>query len=322
MTNNERLVKYRQSLDRFDRWMVANRGKDGLWLESCNADGWFPFAAYMHARGRKDEALFALRHIRSSFVDEDGSLIQGNNRDSIVAYVPSWIAWTAHRVGLYELANLMIKQLMSYQCSNTGGLFASKSPQTKGENRISFDVTAIGAIALAQTGRVESTVRAADYLCDLYDNQSQMDMCFVTQPPDEQLVWSKKSQYYYKIGMFCLALTQAYGATGNHRYLQVAESLHQQVSNRAEDIWQNTAAHKMAWGAEALYAATGDSIYLDHACRICDHLLSVQQDDGAFHYPELWGSHAAVPMALRANIGCQFALWITLAASVLKDESP
>ena len=73
----------------------------------------------------------------------------------------------------------------------------------------------------------------------------------------------------------------------------------------------------MCWAATVLYAICGEGAYLDHAWRFANHLVSVQQSDWTFHYPELWPKFPPERWDIVPNAGRQFALWIARTLSML-----
>ena len=58
--------------------------------------------------------------------------------------------------------------------------------------------------------------------------------------------------------------------------------------------------------------------------RVADHLVTLQQPDGGFHYPEFWPPYDQVEMEQKINIGAQFATWIAFArtAAALSTTQP
>jgi len=320
-----RIQAYAASLARFDRWVEEHLQSDGRWRQPASADGYFSLVPYANAIGRSEWALAALRHVQRTFIDSDGSLSQESNRDAMVPYVPAWIAWGAWQSEVLGLSASLLDQVCSYQCPHTGGFFGSTEGRETGAGWIDFDSTTIGTIVLARCGRVEASVRAADFLLRLYESQEELDHGFCTSwrapggltsagiPPTATLSWAEPKQHYYRAGLFVLALTYVHGATADPQYRDCAIALYDRVVTHAADLWTNTLSHKMCWAATLLYSATGQAHYLGQACRFADHLVTLQQANGAFGYPELWPQFPPDPWDKIPNIGPQFALWIARA---------
>lgn len=77
----------------------------------------------------------------------------------------------------------------------------------------------------------------------------------------------------------------------------------------------------MCWAATCLYSVTGQSGTLEDACRCADHLVSLQQADGTFAYPEIWPTFPPALWERLPNVGAQFALWIARTLALLRDAS-
>jgi hypothetical protein len=271
-----------------------------------------------------------MRYVEENFMGPDGTLQQGPNRDGMLPYMPAWLAWGASLTEDFRLASSLLDQILTFR-SPSGGFFGSEYGRKTGKGPIDFDSTTMSTIALAQCGRLGECARSADFLMRLYEEQPEIGTCLCTAwsepeglgivgdevPPTAILHWSEPSQHYYKIGLFTLALEYAYGATGDARYLDCGVEVYGRTVASAADLFTNTLSHKMCWAATLLHSITRQSKYLEHACRFSDHLVSIQQDDGAFTYPELWPSYPPTPWDLVPNAGGQFGLWIARTLSRL-----
>jgi hypothetical protein len=275
-----------------------------------------------------------MRYVEANFIGEDSTLQQGPNRDGMLPYMPAWLAWGASLTEKYRLASSLLDQIHTYR-SPSGGFFGSEDGRKTGSGPIDFDSTTMSTIALAQCGRFEECARSADFLVKLYEEQRELGTSLCTAwsepegvgivgdevPQTAILRWSEPSQHYYKIGLYALALGYAYGATGDSRYLDCGVEVYGRTVASAVDLFTNTLSHKMCWAATLLHSITGHSQYLDHACRFSDHLVSIQQEDGAFTYPELWSSYPPTPWDLVPNAGGQFGLWIARTLSRLNSST-
>ena len=324
MNTTERIDRYRNSLARFDQWVNEHRQPDGSWCRPSSADGYFSSIHYANYIGRRDQALAMLRYVASRFLEADGTLKQGPERDGMVIYVPSWLAWGAFEADAFQLSTQLLDYVVSFQSPGCGGFFAGAPGRRDLRGPIGFDSTTIATIATARTGRTAASVKAADFLVKLVHAQPAPDEKLYTawaepegllteehQPAETSILrWSEPGQYYYKVGLFTVALAHVYGATGKREYLDVAVELYRRTVTRAADLWTNTLGHKMCWAATYLHAITGQPEYLQHACRLADHLVAMQYHDGSFTYPELFPTFPPEQWDILPNLGSQFALWI------------
>jgi len=331
--HGQRVAAYRSCLQRFDQWIESHlqEGNKG-WKTETSADGYFALSAYGVHCGRPDWTHRALGHVEQNFIDGDGSLRQKANRDQMMTYVPSWLAWAALRAEKFQLSRLLLDSIGGFQDSSSGGFFAGTDERENQSGAIDLDSTTMSILALAQGGRTEAAARGGDYLLNLCRVQPEPERQFCTRwsEPDglqtqaDQVAattilrWDQPKQHYYKVGLIVEALVHVHGATGDSNYLDAAVTLYNDTITRATDLWTNTFSHKMCWAATTLHAVTGEADYLNHACRFADYIVSLQQPDAAFTYPELWPSYPPEPWEGLANIGPQFALWITRTLQALE----
>ena len=329
----QRIAAYQQTVDRFGKWMASELQPDGSWRDATSADAYFSSIAFADYTGRPDLAAAMLRHIERKYVDEQGQLIQQPNRDRMMTYTPAWLASSAFDADMFELGAKMIDYVLSFQCQTCGGFFAGVAERQAGAGPIDFDGTGISIIAAARTGRIEAAVKGAEFLMKLCDAQPRPDDCFYTawsQPeglltdandvPDTTILrWAEPGQHYYKTGIIAVALAHAYSVTGSRAYLDAATAAHRRAVERAADLWTNAIAHKICWSGTVLHAVTGEASYLDDACRFADFLVSLQQPDGAFHYPGFWPTYPPAQWQSLPNAGAQFALWIARCLNAVRS---
>jgi len=256
--------------------------------------------------------------------------LQGSEHDDYIAYIPAWFVWGASETGSLQLAHQMADFVQSLQCKVTGGLYGSLAASKVGRGAISFDATAMSAVAFARAGRLEACVKVGDFLLQMLNAQPNPDTAFYTdwQHPGgliseeptaySVLQWDLPRQHYYKMGLYVVALLEAFGATADRRYLDAAITGYRMTADRGADLYTNTLSHKMCWAAFRLFALTFDRRYAQEACRYADHLVTLQQPDGAFNYPEYWPDYPPPAWESLPGCGSQFALWIAMARDALR----
>ncbi len=328
-TARRRIEQYNAAVDRTCAWIEQNRLPDGRWRQPASCAGYFSLVPFAVTVGRHDWALDALRLVQNTMLGEDGRLVQGANRDHYIAYVPAWYVWGAAETGALPFGRRVLEFVQSFQCKKTGGLFGSIAARDAGEGDFSFDATTMAAVAFARAGRADEAAAVAEFLLQMLDDQPRPDTVFYTdyhQPgglatsdpaATSALQWDQPQQHYYKMGLFILALLEAYSVTGEDRYLAAAAAAYRTAADRAVNLYDTTLSHKMAWAATRLFAATFDPYYANEACRYADHLITLQQPDGAFNYPEFWPSYPPPAWESLPNVGCQFAMWIAMARNAL-----
>ena len=328
-----RIATYQQTVDRFNQWMVRHLEPAGRWPQASSATAYFSSVAYANYIGRRDVSTSMLRHVQEQYVDEQGRLRQEPERDRMITYVPAWYVPGAFDAEMFDLGTKILDEVLSFQCPRCGGFFAGALEREAGRGLIDLDSTGISIIAAARAGRVEAAVKGADFLLRLCAAQPRQEECFYTvwsepeglltkgehAPESSVLRWAQPGQYFWKVGLFTATMAHTYGVTGNGAYLDAGVALHRRAVEQSPDLWTNTFSHKMCWSAAMLHHLTGDPSYLDEACRFADHLVTLQQPDGAFHYPELWPAFPPPRWESLPNVGAQFALWIARCLNALKS---
>ncbi len=324
--NQRRIEAYRASIQRFDQFIEANYDKHGgNWPHARSADGYFSLIAYANYVGRRDLSLQALRYVGQHFVDTDVPLKQNPNRNQMMTYVPSWLGWGAVEAEAFELGGRWLDYVAKFQDRTSGGFFAGLPQLANGRGALDFDSTTMSTIAFAKTGRKEASVKAGDFLLRLCQAQPDPSNQFYTawNEPDglvtsgdecaitTVLRWAEPQQHYYKMGLLILALANVHGVTGDRKYLDTAVEWYDHTIRHAVDLWTNTISHKMCWASTTLYAITGENKYVQDSCRFADHLVTLQQSDGSFIYPEFWPTCPPPQWESIPNASAQFTLWIT-----------
>jgi hypothetical protein len=189
---------------------------------------------------------------------------------------------------------------------------------------IEFDATGISGIALLTVGRIEEAKRACDYLLKLQREQPdpKNKYFFVWETgkgivdsykESEALLFvadrSKEKQAYWKTSLAIALAAKVYLATGLTEYLDLAKAQFDFVTGFT-DVYKSARAHKLCWAGTLLYQATGEAIFLVAAQKVGDHLISLQKDDGRYHYPE--ASEKFEDQSLTDNLDTvsQFTTWI------------
>ena len=333
MTTLERGRRYDDVLRRFDQWLIPLLHSDGsLKSQELSLNAYMPLPYYAHAAGRPALAIGSLRAAEKQFVHE-GAILQHENRKDWLAYTPAWLLIGAALAGELRLCRVLQRFIQGFQDPQSGGFFGSQEDREARAGSIDFDSTCQSCAALCHAGNENAAMRVVTYLKHLVEVQPEPENRFFLVWDTRQglvtefdparatkfaIEWSKPKQHLYKMGLLVRAFALADSVTGNHEYLNLARSLYQDTISRSPELWMNTLAHKMTWAAVTLFDTTQNHAYLEDACRMSDHIATLQHDEGAFRYPEFWPDYDKTTLEQRLNIGAQFASWIALTRTRLK----
>jgi hypothetical protein len=230
-----------------------------------------------------------------------------------------------------DVAQRVLDYALTFQDVKTGGLFGSVLERDTGKGEIEFDSTAIVGLACTYSGRIAEAEKIGHFFLRLHREQPDVEKRYlwcwnsdgspVLDYPEEEaqqyvMMRDAPRQAYWKSGLFISFLALLHAATGNPEYLQAATEHFRRAAENADDVCHTTYSHKLAWGSALLYRATGVPAHRRTAMEIAEHLLSLQQEDGAFIYPEAQqGEEAPSPWAPSATF--QFATWLHTVRSIL-----
>jgi hypothetical protein len=330
----ERLKIYSDALRRFAEWFNRFRKSDGsLDAPNLSCPAYMPVPLYAHATGDTDLLHRTLAYIEVR-AERDAHFLRAPGK-GLLPYRMGWIAMGAMLGDHLRLARSLEKQMLPFHHSRTGGFFGTEAAESAGEGEICFDSTANVCAALCVVGNDTAATRAGDFLRRLVEPQldagrgllcgwhSQHGLIAKFDPKAARgyaIDQGRPSQYLYKMGLLVRAFAALYCRTGDAADLDLAKALQQWPVNNAPDVWTNTLGHKLGWSAWTLFTITREELYLEQACRVADHLTTLQQPDGAFHYPEFWPPYAQVEIESKLNLGCQFATWIAYARTMARGN--
>ena len=330
----ERIRVYSDTLRRFAEWLKGYRKTDGsLDAPDLSCPAYMPVPFYARATGDPDLLHRTLAYIETR-ARRDPHFLLAPGR-GLLPYRMAWIAMGAMLGDHLRLARFLEQQLLPFQDPSTGGFFGTEADWRAGEGEICFDSTANACAALCFAGNDGAAEKAGGFLRRLVEPQldtGQRLLCgwhskhgLITEfDPKQARVYSleagQQAQYLYKLGLLVRAFAFLYCRTGEAADLKLARTFQEWAVTRYPAVWSNTLGHKLSWSAWTLFTITREKQYLEQACRVVDHLTTLQQPDGAFHYPEFWPPYSQVQIEFKINIGCQFATWIAYARTMLRGE--
>jgi len=326
--------RYDAALSRHAEFLSGHQNPDGSFRgEHVSFGPYMPLPLYGHATGRHELAELTWHSLEARYL-RDGELVQVEARREMMPYTPAWLVMGAALEENVRVRSVMERHLLSFQDRQGGGFFGTVAARAAGRGVIDFDSTAQACGALCLAGNEAAAVKTGRHLRNLVEAQPDPSRRFFAQwdttrglirefdpqkATDHVLVYAEPRQRLYKIGLLARAFALLHAMTGEAAYLELAESHYRRAAATSPDVWTNTLAHKMAWAARTLFGLTGRRSYAEDACRMADHLVSIQQADGGFHYPELWPTYGGAPLEPKLNLSTQFATWIVYARAFARS---
>jgi len=339
MTYSDRKAKYIQSVDRAQAWILSHQQPDGGFgpeVETLSHHMAVPVSLLQTGHAR--EAAKLVPYMKNKFILPDGTFDMPEwhagraGAKFEYCYGPSWVVFGAHLNGAFDASFPCMPHILKFQDPGTGGMFGSPEDKDRCKGLISTPVTCIAGQAALTTGYVAEAKRMGDHVLMLLEQNPDLTKQFYPAWDTERglltgedtpsfpnmprvVLRGEPAQHHYLTGMMIAYLSDLYRATGERKYLDGAESVFNFANTPA--IYDNTLSHKFAWGCSWLYRSTGKAEHIESACKVCDYLLSIQEDDGTFVHYGLVKTAAEWPYSPRLNTTAQFSLWISRTATLL-----
>jgi hypothetical protein len=199
------------------------------------------------------------------------------------------------------------------------GKFLSHDPANTRDRTTDVLTVAHHGLFYLESGRSEWSQEAAQFLCQAYDNQTDLTNRFslrfnmhnqpiVEHAAEQQMFFSLvkhqgENQLYFMMAYPCAFLGLHYRKTGNTASLDYAKRYMDFMLSCGEGIYSSRFSHKTAWAASILYAETREEKYFAVVQRIVDFFVSIQSPDGLWFQEE----GANVYLDQSAEIGCWFS---------------
>lgn len=212
-------------------------------------------------------------------------------------YFNAWIIQGAHRLGAFDLSQTGAGFLLHSWDGESGGFFSSVT-ETAPETLQDLWVTCGAAQALLYSGHLVEARGAGGWLERLlllqpnYPRQmftvySRARGLHTTYPPEQEIRYvlhpdRERDEFFFNPGIAGGFLASLYCATGERRWLSLAEQYLRPVELASDAQWRSLRAGKVGWAAAQLYRLTRLGRYRDVAERVAAHLIAQQAEDGAW----------------------------------------
>ena len=239
-------------------------------------------------------------------------------------YFNAWLVWGLHSLGALDLAGPAAERLERIQHVDTGGLPATPKPDL-GDQVVDWGPTALGAIALASIGHVESATRAGTALIAMLEAQPEPDGAMYwrtdwagrtltsfdpADAPTHVTRFGAEDQIYWYFGVGLAAFATLHLAGGETRWLNAADDLLHLVERGRPAALHALTSAKIGWGASLLWSITGDQRYRDIALEVGDDVVGRQTPDGVWLRTPQYASAEEQPVWTSLDTSIERACWL------------
>jgi hypothetical protein len=303
------ITAYRQAAVKAVRWLLSQQNEDGsISPVDQGVAAYYKVPYAFSLAGRTPEAVRLLTWVRENAFTEEGDF--GGRYPRIGAhlvyyhYSNSWLICGAQRLGQFDLSLRGVDFLLTMQHPESGG-FLTRGPDSTLSAEQDLMSTCTAGMACLYTGRLEEATAVGDHLVRVWEKQPvSSKRLYFTLHNGEQLITdfpaedamlrmvdaTKPAQHYMIPGLATALLVRLWYATGDKRYLQVANEYAEFGDLCADDRYTTLPSAWFGWGAALLYQATGNANYQRIASTVADFLVEGQLEAGTWGDPEAVGA--------------------------------
>jgi hypothetical protein len=227
-------------------------------------------------------------------------------------YYNAWVVTGGHRLGQFDISQRGMDFLMNFWDADSGGFYCSATERNASTKQDLWVVSGCGLAALS-TGRLQVALGVGewmqrmmnaqpDYPRKLYGVFSRSEGLIVDfESSDIRYVVScdpARDEFFFSPGIASGFLARLYMATGQPRWLDLAQQFLLIAEHANDYFFQSVRAGKVGWAASLLYTLTGKDIYREMALRVGQYLIWTQTADGSWCFPSMCSNDVSAEMVV------------------------
>jgi hypothetical protein len=301
MSKSDFVTREQQCLDAANRsrdWLLSMQNPDGSWkpLKTQPVDAFYKVGAMFNLMGETLAAERVFDYVKAHLLQPDGDFGPRENPWHVhvhYQYANGWLVLGAQRQGRFDIAAPALRFLLTQQDPDHGGFYSEKSVGGK-KQRSDTMSSGISGIALLAAGQMDAARKLAAHFEKIIAMQpAPAERFYLTLNadgklgvsfPEDETFWrvidtQKKDQCWYAVGLpFTFGLLM-YQATGEERYLKLAQWFFD-FQRRCANPWDGGSSGKAAWACAIRYREHGDPQDRDIALQVARLYLDMQTLDG------------------------------------------
>jgi hypothetical protein len=291
--------RIRESALRGAAWLVARQSPDGSLKGGTSIGAYYKVPFALASCGRNRECDLVLDYVTSQYLKVDGDLIGSGLRwfETFRIYPHSWLLIAALVRGRFELSAPLLRFIISHFDSKTGGFFVNSEGRLQGHGFQEVMTTGLAALACLWAGRIDLASETGNWMQRVFDAQPDLsrglyhvwdsDNGLVVEFQPEQTIEflvdaTQTAQWYFQYGVAAAFLSSLAGATGNERWLRLAQEYLRASRHCREDVYRYPTSGKIGWGAAWTYRLSKDPDDKLMAQTVAAGLIDLQRKDGSW----------------------------------------
>ncbi len=252
--------------------------------------------------GETSAAMRVLEWVGRHMLTEEGE-IRGNAspdrgmRSQANTYAETIIAYGAHLLGRFDIAQRTMRFALRSQDPSSGGAFQNRDQTGPDGPQLLFLTSQLGMSAIL-TGHINAALKVGTWFQRLWEAQPELPARLyttwttagglATEVPEggNRMHYVQESQeerqYHYNGGISAAFLSRLYLQTGDPAWLNLARDYQRFSMESTERQFLTRQVCKSAWGAGLLSVITGEPLYRDWTARLGDWFTNGQEHDGSW----------------------------------------
>jgi len=312
---NEKLEAFRAAGLKAAEFQLRHQQPDGAFTwEGFPRDAYHKQPYSWGVAGHLAAAHRLLNWVKNNTLQPDGQL-QDYNGD---VYKQAWFLQGVHRLGRFDISYPVMSFLLSCEAP-CGGY-----PHFAGEEWIRSLATAWVGVGALYLGRLDVAEGVAECCISMLEQQPDpkrfyyrmtLDGKLATPDVDPEALFidtEALNQPYWEVGLPWMLMGRLYQATGEQRYLGLAERFFEIKLRCAEDAFANVGSGKSSLAAAIHYLNTGDERARDAAYTFGDFLLETQYPEGGWR-----GETEPDTLLIYIDHAAEYNIWLQEVVAIL-----
>ena len=299
---DEQIATYQAARRRAVEFLLAQMNDDGSIGPVDQGLYYYRVPWAFAVSGETGPAMRVTEWIRRHMLTAEGEVAgsaspNGDANRQANTYAETCLAYGAHLLRQYDVAQRAIRFALRFQDPSTGGVYRDRERTGPDGPQIVYLTCQVGMSALI-TGHLAAAEAAGQFFKRLWEAQPELParlytiwtrsggLATVVSSEDERRHYVNESQdvrqMHYNGGMTAAFLARLYLATGDPVWLETARGYQDFSMGSTERQFETKQVCKSAWGGGLLAAITHDPRYVDWTARMGDWFVTEQHGDGSW----------------------------------------
>jgi hypothetical protein len=308
------LKRANESAARGAQWLLALLQDDGSLRGAPPLDAYYKTPCALLGSGHDEEANRVLDFVAARLLQHDGDL-DGTGvawYETFRIYPHAWLACGALQLGRHDVADPLVRFLVSRWNDETGGF------RSGGDDTEEIMTTSMAGLACLWAGHAEVGRGVAAWLERVMRTQPDLrrGLYHVWKPGiglvegDKSVAYlvdaSQPKQWYFQYGISAAYLSQHFLRENDAGSLDLARRYLHASAHCHEDVYRRPQSGKIGWGAAWTFASShspDDALLME---KVIDGLCALQCGDGSWNAEGVYEAQPSAEAGPRIDVTSEF----------------